>query len=634
MSGFGRKIYPEKERLRFDGGLNNKYERSIIAETESPECLNVVFSNGSVATRQGAQKLNTTSVGSFPCHGIYTRHDQTTAETMVAWFGGHLHQWTGSTFTTVPSATSLFTAGVRVGAAEYQNQMFFGNGEAIPYKYNGANFTRHGVYPPTQTSTAASQGTGLLTGGYRYKYTAVNSFSVESDVGPASATFTAASATIRVSNLQTFAVSYGVAARRLYRTTIAAPNTWNRVAEIADNTTTTYDDNIADLSLGVAAPTDNGVPPKWSVCIYHQNRLFMNDLENPNFVWYTELGEPYTVKSTNFRKAGDNTSDLVRGFGIFDNSVYVYCDNSETLIYMPDTDDSNWVDVKVKGAYGSKSPYGIFNFLDKQMFPATQNSKFSGFGVINGNNVQPSATLLSISSAGGDLESDRIEPDMFLINESKVASISSIVFQNKAFISVPYGTSQLTNNRIYIFDFSIARLNKNAKPSWVPWSGIHAEQFTIYNGKLYFGTSDSTGFVYQAESGTYNDDGTAINSYFWTKEFGGEKGQFNFQKDFRYAKILNENSGDWFMDLGFRVNSDSGDGNAKQIDLNPGGSLWGAMVWGRDSWGGGSLQQENRVYLDGARGERIQFKFSNQNVADQRFKVHGLNFMYNLKGFR
>jgi hypothetical protein len=33
-------------------------------------------------------------------------------------------------------------------------------------------------------------------------------------------------------------------------------------------------------------------------------------------------------------------------------------------------------------------------------------------------------------------------------------------------------------------------------------------------------------------------------------------------------------------------------------------------------------------------GKRIQYKFDNQNTVDQRFKVHSLNFLSNIKGFR
>ena len=83
------------------------------------------------------------------------------------------------------------------------------------------------------------------------------------------------------------------------------------------------------------------------------------------------------------------------------------------------------------------------------------------------------------------------------------------------------------------------------------------------------------------------------------------------------------------------LDSDSGSGSALAVNLNPGGSVWGpSMIWGSGVWGGGSLQYEQRVFLQNARGRRIKFKFSNQNKANQKFKVHGLNLLYNIKGYR
>jgi hypothetical protein len=58
------------------------------------------------------------------------------------------------------------------------------------------------------------------------------------------------------------------------------------------------------------------------------------------------------------------------------------------------------------------------------------------------------------------------------------------------------------------------------------------------------------------------------------------------------------------------------------------------MRWGLDTWGGGSSEAEERMYLSPRKGKRIQFKFSNQNIAGQSFKVLGLNFVYNNKGWR
>jgi hypothetical protein len=632
MSEF-RRIYPKTGRILLDGGKNSKFERSIIEDNESPDCANVIFTNGAVETREGAQKLNTTAIGSFVFDGLYTRRTNSGSETMVAFAGGSAWQLAGTTFSTLSSAQSVFTVGARVAAAQYENHMFIGNGGVIPYKYNGTDFTRHGVYPPTTTHSVATGAAGNPNGAYQYKITYVNSQSVESDVGPVNATITVASTKVELTGIPVAPQSWGVSSRYIYRTADGGTS-FKRVTELADNTTTTYSDDTADASLGTTAPTDNGVPPKYSTIVYHQNRLFMNDPANPNMVWYSGLGEPYTVASTNFISIGDATSDLVKALSVYDNSILVKCEKSEWLIYMPDTDSSNWNVVRVKSPYGSKSPFCLLDYNNRQIYAAVENGKFVGFAAIAGDSVEPSATLLTVSTAGSLLKSDRIEPDMFLVQETYLGNISGIIYQNRAYIAVTHGSGTTTNNRIWVMDFSISNLSKNQKESWVPWTGLSAAQFTIYDGDLYYGSSTANGFVYQLESGEYNDDGSAINSYFWTKEFSGYPNEVNYHKDFRYANILVEKPGAYYMNVTYRVDSDAGDGDTETIDLTPGGSLWGVMEWGTDSWGGGVDQEDVRFDLGTARGKRIQFKFSNQNAADQRFKVHGLNYAYNLKGLR
>lgn len=632
-----KRQYPLEGRIEFDGGLDTKFEVSLLPDNESPDCANVIFSNGAVATRQGSIKLNTAAVSAQTFNGLYTRraHDGV-SETMVAWAGTDMFTLNTTTFVTVPSAQSIFQVGSRIGAAQYQNYMFIGQSGTTSYKWDGTYFTRHGVYAPTTTAAVASNGVGVLTasGQYQYKVTYMNSALVESDIGPVSSTFiiSTTSGQNTVSNIPTAAVSFGVARRRLYRNANGG-TTFKLVTTLADNTTTTYNDNVPDTSLGANAPTDNGVPPTYSVILYHANRLFMNDTANPNYVWYSDLNTPYTVASTNFRLMGDNTGDLVKGFGIYENSLMVYCELSTWMIYMPSPTDTDWVDARVKSPFGSKSPHCILSYNNKQLSPAVQNTKFVGFGAIIGNVIDPTAAQLTAFTAGSELKSDRIEPDMFNVQTGYLGNISGIVYKNKAYLSAPYGTSQTTNNRIYVFDFSISNLKKKQEASWVPWTGLAAEQFTIYAGNLYF-CSSTSGFVYRLEGGTYSDDGSAINSYFWTKEFSGEKGEFTLFKDWRYAQLLIDLAGSYYMNITYKVDSDAGSGNTQQLNLNPGSSLWGTMVWGRDTWGGGSNQSDVRLYFGSARGKRIQLKFDNQNTANQRFKVHGLNLFYNLKGPR
>lgn len=635
-SPFNR-TYPNKGRLGFDGGLNNKFERSLIEDNESPDCANVIFENGAVETRGGSDLLNATSIGSFVCDGLFTRNDEADdVQTMVAWWNGTLHTLDGtSTFSTVPSSESIFTAGVLVTGAEYENYMFFGNGNSTPYKYGGSGdtFTRHGVPAATSTMTAATASTGsALTGDYQYAMTNVNSNLVESDLSPLTGTFTAASENVALSSIPTAPVSHGVNTRKIYRTE-AGGSTFKLLTTLSDNTTTTYEDAIADGNLGATAPDDQGVPPNYSVILYHQARMFVID-PSDQLVKYSEIGNPYVFKATSFLRVGDTSGDIPESLEVFDNSLVVHCRNSQWIVYMASTTPSDWRVIRVRASYGSKSPFGSFKYNNKVMFPATQNDSFVGFAAVAGDSLDPSATLLTVSAAGSDLKSDRIEPDMFQVQSGYLRNINSIVHKNKAYVSLAYGTGQTENNRIYVYDFSISNLSKRQEASWVPWTGIGASHFTIYNGDLYAADSAATGRVWKLNTSTYNDNGSAINSYFWTKEYTGLNGDQNVHKDFRYAQVFYENSGDWFMNFTVRTDSDSGQGNTSQIDLDPGSSLWGTMRWGLDTWGGGSTEGELRKFISPARGKRIQFKFSNQNTANQKFKVVGLNFVYNNKGQR
>jgi hypothetical protein len=631
MSGF-RKVYPGSDRIRFDGGMNSKFDRWRIEDNQSPDCKNVRFSDGGVKTRGGTTRLSTAPLGSYVCDGIYTRHTDDGQETMVVFGGGKMHYWAGTTFATVPSALSVFTAGARVGAAEQENYLFVGNGGTIPYKYNG-EFTRHGVYAPTDTPTVTSSAAGVLTGDYRYKITAVNSNLVESDVGPASVTFAAAAATLRVT-IPTFAASFGINSRRVYRT-VTSGSVYKLVATVSNNTATTYDDNTADTSLGVDAPTDNGVPPNYNVIKFHQGRLFMNDPANPNYLVWTELDSPYTVKATNFIKIGDNTADLLVGIERFENNLLINCQRGQVIIYMPSTDPSEWAQIRVQSPYGSRSPYGCFEFESKVMVPVVENGIFVGLAPMSGAGVAPSATFLTVNTIESLLLSNPIEPQMYDVQNAYLGNISAITFKNMAYITLTDGSGQTQNNKVWVFDYGSDQEGGSNKYAWSPDTGINAAQFTIFNGKLYFGTSTDPLYVNEYETTSFNDNGAAIDSYFWTKEFTCDPGRsVQIHKDFRYLKLLVEQSGDYFMGLRVRVNSDSGDGNSQQIDLNPGGSLWGTLVWGTSFWGGGSDEDDKKIFLGSTRGERIQFRFSNRNTVDQKFEVQGLRIYFNERGFR
>jgi len=625
------RTYPSKGRVLLDGGLDTKFAKTIIPDNESPDCANVLFENGAAGTRGGTTSL-AQSIGSHVGDGIYTRHDNSGSETMVVFGGGDMYYYTGSTFATVGSAQSLFPSGSRVGATEYENYLFVSaSGITNPYKYN-ESFTRHGIPIPQSAPTATTASNGTLTGDYQWKVTYVNSNVVEGDVGSATATLAATSDSITVT-IPTAPASYGVANRKIYRTD-AGGTTFKLLTTISDNSTTSYEDNSSDSELGADAPTDQGTPPEYSFIKEHQNRLFCNDVSNGNFLWYSELANPYVFKATNFIRIGDNSGDLLKGIEVFDNGIVAFGDRGTYIVYMPDSTPSNWLVIKARTSLGSKSPYGAIAFENKVMFPATQAGKFIGFATLQGDTIEPSATFLTVSVAGSELQSDVIEPNMFDIQQTYLGNISAFSFKNRLYITVTNGDGNTENNRIWVYDYSISNLAKRKRGAWVPYTGLNPAQFTIYDGKLYYIESTATGLVKQLETTSYNDDGSAIDSYWESKEFSGLGGEEDLFKDFRTLQLLFDKPGAYFMNLITKVDSDKGSGDTRQVDLDPGGALWGTFTYGNDNWGGGTNQEDKRIFLGTTRGKRIAFKFSNQNTVDQRFKVHGFRFSYNIKGKR
>jgi hypothetical protein len=118
--------------------------------------------------------------------------------------------------------------------------------------------------PGAPTVANGAAGTNLLTAGvYRWKITFVTAGG-ETEAGTASAPLTvdpAAELPPALSAIPTDATTgVTVTARKVYRT-VAGGSVYKLSGTIANNSTTTYTDNVADASLGATAPTTNSAVP-------------------------------------------------------------------------------------------------------------------------------------------------------------------------------------------------------------------------------------------------------------------------------------------------------------------------------------------------------------------------------------
>lgn len=151
-----------------------------------------------------------------------------------------------------------------------------------------------GVDPPTTALSAADSGTaGSPNGAYLYKVTYVNADDIESNPSAASASVTVSSKKINLTSIPVdTSTGNTTAKRRIYRT-VAGGAVYKYLTEIADNSTTTYQDDTADGSLGSLMIDNNNIPPTVCTLVYEfTSYVFFVDGYD---VWYSKAGSPDQV---------------------------------------------------------------------------------------------------------------------------------------------------------------------------------------------------------------------------------------------------------------------------------------------------------------------------------------------------
>jgi hypothetical protein len=413
----------------------------------------------------------------------------------------------------------------------------------------------------------------------------------------------------------------GVNKRLIYRAE-SSSGPFRRVGEIADNSTTTFDDTIANGSEGTDPEEDGTAPTPFTTIELHKERLFFDDSSNRSLLRWTNFQNPFVSEAENFEPIDNGDGESIIAVATQDDILTVFKENNNTAIETQDpADETTWIKRKSPSNLGIVGPRALAYMQNGVLFVGKQNKRMTGLHVLSG--------LQVVETYDGRMRSqnisDKIEYDLF-------TGIDRSYWSNIALYLAYTATGQTTNQKIFWLDLT-RFVPPNQPGSWAPWDGVKVRGFFTHSGLLYGCDSSSTGFVRQFESGAYSDSGSAINSYFWTKEIGGENdGQLDsYVKDMREAYVWHARLGNYNMNLRYRVDGDSGSGIAFAVSLNPGGSTWGSMIWGVDPWGGQRTDYETRISLGRVQGKRFQFRFDNQATVNQGFKVHRLEVGMNLR---
>lgn len=615
---------------QFDGGLNTKDSPNKIGDYESPDCLNVVFADdGSVQTRSGTTYVG----GSVNSHSIDGHISYNGSHAVIA--GGRMYRYSLTTWTQVTTASGKFSTGANVAAITYQGISFMSDGVNGPYRWEGdENFYNMGISTPGAVTavsgvpTAAS--VGLAASSYYYKVAFVNSAVVTGGPSVAFGPVTLAStATVLVSSIPVGTGLNGVAQRKIYRST-SLSGTYGLIRTLNDNTTTNFTDTTPLGSEGAAPITDGTAPTPWTTVREHKERVFFDDNTNKSLLRFTNYQNPFISEADAFFSTANKKGETIKAIGVQDDFVTVFYDKSMIWVYdlTDPSDEETWSRALSPANLGISGPRAFCEIPNGILFVGMQNGKVSGFHLISGLNVSE----LADNKLRSQNVAEKIEPTIFDFPSSLLSKIAMTAYQNIVYMAVP--KTDLSTSIDGILYFDILRLgDKSSFGSFAPWTGIEVQTLLVHEGNLYGGSSQGDGRVLQFNSGTYQDaDGAAINSYWWSKEFGGEGELAYWTKDGRYTDLWYALLGSFNMKYRYRKDGDSGDGQQYSVDLTPGGAVWGSFTWGDGTlYSSGNQNKQSRIFIGPVTGKRFQHGFTNENTVGQYFKVFSLQSTMNLR---
>lgn len=231
-------------------------------------------------------------------------------------------------FLTSPSTVYTgITAGKKCTFGILNDKLFISNGFDYPLVYDGTYVKQMGA--PTAKDLLVA---GSLTGAYYYAMTYVID-GVEIILGTISNTITVSSKSIDLD------LPVGIAtctARKIYRTE-AGGSTLKLLTTINDNTTTTYQDNTADGSLGTNIPsTNSSCPTPQFITVKDEKIIGAVNANRPNYLYVTEFEVEVFFNTSgvyDVSGVGNDNSPLT---GLIEdyNQIVVF---SEKHIYLADT---------------------------------------------------------------------------------------------------------------------------------------------------------------------------------------------------------------------------------------------------------------------------------------------------------
>jgi len=411
---------------------------------------------------------------------------------------------------------------------------------------------------------------------------------------------------------------------------VKAAQVGTRLYLVDGTTALQYYDGTNIVTTGI-----NSAPTKIKQVIAYNKRLYCNTDDNKDRVYYGgALGSDGTATNTgDFRSAspsyagffGFGSGKEVVTFAKINTSLYVFCkDMIQRIDPISTTGTSSALDhtaTLISNSIGCRSPQSVDNvdndvyFMDTTIYSLGEVAQYASLRTKN-----VSAKVRSFFDG---------------MTQTAIANVSSIYYDKEEMFLT--SITDVASHQDTVIGYSLPY------KAWFKWTGLSINSFIDFIDSndvkhLYFASDDSSAsYIYELFQGL-NDDGTAINKYYKTKEF--DLGSFNLEKIFQnwntqFGGVYGVVTVDLYVDgvLADTIPFQSGTSShtADGIGTRP----FGTYVLGLEgnyteaSSSGTTISNDWRWHTltSSPGGSTFQFKISN-SILDENFEVKQINLGY------
>lgn len=474
---------PPLYRLEPFQGINLSETETQISDHESHDMLNMNTDEaGALQKRTGYGRVFSTSLGTGKINGLYqfTKSDGTTVFLIA--HKTELYTQSGSS-----QPVQIYT-----GKADADTSFFVMNDKCYILDgtnylvYDGTNVTNVTDNPYVPTLTVARPPSG---GGTAYEdFNLIGSGFKDSFSGDGTSKVYQLSLT-NLDSTTVIAIVDNVTKTETTDFTVDRSK-----GKITFNTAPS---NGTDNVIITAYKTQSGFPDRILNCSFNvlfggsnDTRVFVSGNGNyRNQMWRSGLYDPTYFPENGYETIGSDR-ESIQGFSKQYDYLVIEKENSKWIMTFGLSNNTV--------SFSNKPINDKIGTIARKSIQVVQNNPISldstGVYLLSASNVREQTNVQHIS----------LPIDKRLLNEPNLNNAVSIDFDKKYWLAL--------NSNVYVFDYQ--------HNYWYIYDNINPSCFYVADGYLYFG-SNTDGLLYKfkkkTDSGVWNDDGVAINSYWYSK---------------------------------------------------------------------------------------------------------------------